>query len=46
VDEAADAVIRRLEELGYLPRPQDRDEVYSPEEEAKIKQRLKALGYL
>jgi len=45
VDEAADLVIRRLEELRYLPRDED-DEVYSPEEEEKIKRRLKALGYL
>jgi len=45
VDEAADTVIRRLEELGYLPR-EDAEEVYSPEEEEKIKARLKSLGYL
>ncbi len=48
VDEAADMVIRRLEELGYLPKAdaEGGDEVYSAEEEEKIKERLKSLGYL
>jgi len=50
VDECATAVVKKLEELGYIPasaRAADpTDPGYSPEEEEKIKKRLADLGYL
>jgi len=44
-EESADKIIAKLEELGYLT-PVSRQDVYSEEEEAKIKKRLEDLGYL
>jgi adenylyl-sulfate kinase len=44
-EQSADKIIAKLEELGYLPRVPKQD-VYSEEEEAKIKKRLEDLGYL
>jgi hypothetical protein len=50
VEQAADQVLSKLEELGYIPVSygvmDDEDEVYSEEEEEKIKERLRGLGYL
>lgn len=50
IDDSADQVMTRLEELGYIPVQygvmDDDDEVYSEEEEEKIKERLRGLGYL
>jgi len=43
VDECVAQVIAKLEELGYLP---SADEVYSAEEEAKVEERLRGLGYI
>ena len=44
-EQSADKIIAKLEELGYLP-PVPKQDVYSAEEEAKIKKRLEDLGYL
>jgi adenylyl-sulfate kinase len=46
-EESAMKVIRKLEELGYLS-PSDGfgTEIYSPEEEEKVRIRLSTLGYL
>lgn len=44
LEESTRKIIKTLELLGYIP-PVDSGE-YSPEEEAKIKQRLKDLGYI
>jgi adenylylsulfate kinase len=44
-EQSADKIIAKLEELGYLP-PVPKQDVYSEEEEAKIKKRLEDLGYL
>ena len=45
-EESAEKIITKLEELGYLERADEADEVYTPEEEEKIKERLTNLGYL
>jgi len=44
VEESAAKIIRKLEELGYVPRPAA--DVYSQEEQAIIEERLQALGYM
>ncbi|NLH49281.1 MAG: adenylyl-sulfate kinase [Myxococcales bacterium] len=44
VQESHDKIIRTLELMGYIPAADGAD--YSPEEEEKIKKRLKDLGYL
>jgi len=44
VEESASKIARTLEILGYIPRVDDAE--YSAEEEEKIKQRLKDLGYI
>jgi adenylyl-sulfate kinase len=44
VQESHDKIIRTLELMGYIPAAEGAD--YSPEEEEKIKKRLKDLGYL
>ena len=38
-------ILHTLELIGYIP-PSETDEEYSPEEEEKIKARLRSLGYL
>jgi adenylyl-sulfate kinase len=45
VEESAAKIIRTLELMGYVP-PAGADGVASPEEEEKIKYRLRALGYI
>ena len=53
-EECRDMVLRKLEELGYIPataaaapgEPGQGEEVYSKEEEEKIQKRLEDLGYL
>ncbi len=45
VEESVNKIIRTLELMGYIP-PVDTSEDYSPEEEEKIKKRLKDLGYI
>ena len=45
VDESIAKVLRTLELMGFVP-PSDSADEYTPEEEEKIKERLKALGYL
>jgi adenylyl-sulfate kinase len=45
VEESIDKIIRTLELMGYIP-PSGVEEEYSPEEEEKIKQRLRDLGYI
>lgn len=42
-EESAKKIIRKLEEMGYVPKPAD--EVYSEEEEEEVKRRLEELGY-
>jgi adenylyl-sulfate kinase len=44
VDESVGKIIKTLEALEYIPAVED--DSYSPEEEAKIKERLKSLGYI
>jgi 5,10-methylenetetrahydrofolate reductase len=44
--EQAQAVIKALEAKKCIPSKQKDDEVYSEEDEAKIKKRLEDLGYL
>ncbi len=50
IEECVDAVIKKLEELKYVPKITETEEVpesgYSEEDEEKIKRRLKDLGYL
>lgn len=43
VEEAAAQVIAKLEEVGYLS---SEESVYSEEDEAKVEERLKGLGYI
>jgi adenylyl-sulfate kinase len=45
VEESASRILRKLEELGYVPPAVD-DHGYTAEEEAEIEARLAALGYL
>ena len=45
VDESVNKIIRTLELMGYIPAGEMNDG-YSSEEEAKIKKRLKDLGYI
>jgi adenylylsulfate kinase len=45
VEESVAKILRTLELMGYIP-PSDSEAEYTPEEEEKIKERLKALGYL
>lgn len=45
VEESIEKIIRTLELMGYIP-PSGEEEEYSPEEEEKIKQRLRDLGYI
>jgi len=44
-EESTNKIIKTLEILGYIP-PSASDDDYTPEEEEKIKERLKALGYI
>lgn len=50
VEQSAGKVIDKLGELGYLPKVQAVEEeakgVYSKEDEEKVKERLRSLGYL
>ena len=43
VEQSARKILRKLEEMGYIP-PSDSD-VYSDEEEEEVKRRLEELGY-
>lgn len=43
--ESAQEVIRKLESLEYIPMVSE-SVIYSDAEEAKIQERLKALGYI
>jgi adenylyl-sulfate kinase len=45
VEESLAKIVRRLEELGYVP-PAAADDAYSVEEEEEVEARLRALGYL
>jgi len=44
-EESANKILKTLELLGYIP-PTEISDDYTPEEEDKIKDRLKALGYI
>ena len=45
LEESLSKIVRKLEELGYVP-PPDTDNVYSADEEEEVEERLRALGYL
>jgi adenylylsulfate kinase len=45
IEESVEIIIRKLEEMDYIPMTSG-DEEFSPEEEEKIKERLKSLGYI
>ncbi len=45
IEESLDKVLRKLEQLGYVP-PAEELEPYTAEEEAEVEARLAALGYL
>ncbi len=45
VEESVAKIVRTLELMGYIPGWAEEQE-YSPEEEEKIKQRLRSLGYI
>lgn len=44
IEESLDKIVRKLEELGYVPAVEG--EAYTADEEAEIEARLAALGYL
>lgn len=46
VEESTNRILEKLTELGYLNPKGSVAHVYSPEEEAKIKERLSRLGYI
>jgi adenylyl-sulfate kinase len=46
IEESMNKVLRKLEELGYVPPVEVEDAAYSADEEAEIEARLEALGYL
>ena len=48
IEESMAIILRRLEELGYLPKQEatEEDGVYSAEEEQEVEERLRALGYI
>ncbi|HHT9126336.1 MAG TPA: adenylyl-sulfate kinase [Candidatus Brocadiia bacterium] len=49
VEESTEKLLRKLGELGYVkypPQEAEEQEIYTPEEEAKIAERLTNLGYL
>ena len=45
IEESLDKILRRLEQLGYVP-PVEESEPYTADEEAEVEARLAALGYL
>ncbi len=45
IEESLSKILRKLEELGYVPRVEE-DAPYTADEEALIEARLEALGYL
>ncbi len=45
IEESLSKILRKLEELGYVP-PVTGEEPYTEDEEAEIEARLEALGYL
>jgi adenylyl-sulfate kinase len=45
LDESLGKILRKLEELGYVP-PVEPEEPYTEDEEAEVEARLAALGYL
>jgi adenylyl-sulfate kinase len=45
IEESLGKVLRKLEQLGYVP-PAEEPEPYSADEEAEVEARLAALGYL
>jgi adenylyl-sulfate kinase len=48
IEESVAIILRRLEELGYLPRQEATEDegAYSAEEEQEVEDRLRALGYI
>jgi adenylyl-sulfate kinase len=44
IDQSVEKILRTLEEMGYIPAASEPE--YSPEEEEKIKDRLRDLGYI
>ena len=46
IDESLAKILRKLEELGYVPPVAEEEGAYTADEEAEIEARLAALGYL
>jgi adenylyl-sulfate kinase len=46
VEESTAIILKRLQELGYLPGEPQEGETYSDEEEQEVEDRLRALGYI
>ncbi len=46
IEESLALIVRKLEELGYMPPAAQEQATYTDEEEAAIEKRLAALGYL
>ncbi len=46
IEESLAKVLRKLEELGYVPPTLKEDQAYTADEEAQVEARLAALGYL
>ncbi len=46
IEESLGKVLRKLEELGYVPPALQQEVVYTADEEAQVEARLAALGYL
>jgi adenylyl-sulfate kinase len=46
VEESVAIILRRLQELGYLPSEQAPDGAYTEDEEQQVEDRLRALGYI
>jgi adenylyl-sulfate kinase len=46
VQESTATILKRLEELGYLPPAEAKEGAYSDEEEKEVEDRLRALGYI
>jgi adenylyl-sulfate kinase len=46
IEESLGKILKKLEELGYIPPSPVEDAAYTADEEAEIEERLAALGYL
>ena len=46
IEESLDIILRRLEEMGYIPPAKDAQGAYDEQEEKEVEDRLRALGYI